>query len=95
MSVYTPFLQIAFQVVSTFLFMVILMKVARIEPDRLSLVAALGFSVFLGYFLFWFVEALVASFVASIILMMVYRRRKASRRHVPPDLEEYRRTQDE
>lgn len=95
MSVYTSFLRIAFQIVNTYLFLVILMKAARIEPDRFSLVAALGLSIFLGYFLFWFVEALVASFVADIILRMIYRRRKASRRHVPPDLEEHRRTEDE
>ena len=95
MSVYTPLLRIAFQIVSTYLFMVILMKAARIQPDRLSLVAALGLSIFLGYFLFWFVEALVASFVAGIILKMIYKRRKANRRHVPPDLEEHRRLQDE
>ena len=95
MSAYTPLLQVTFQIVSTYLFMVILMKAARIEPDKLSLVAALGLSIFLGYILFWFVEALVASFVATIILRMVYRRRKASRRHVPPDLEEHRRLEDE
>jgi len=95
MSAYTPFLQVAFQIVSTYLFMIILMKAARIEPDRLSLVAALGLSIFLGYFLFWFVEALVASFVATIILRMICRRRKASQRHVPPDLEEHRRLEDE
>lgn len=95
MSAYTPFLRIAFQIVSTYLFMIILLKTARIKPDRLSLVAALGLSIFLGYFLFWFVEAMVASFVAGIILRMIYRRKKASRRHVPPDLEEHRRSQDE
>jgi len=95
MSAYTPFLQVAFQIASTYLFIVLLMKAARIDLDKLSLVAALGLSIFLGCFLFWFVEALVASFVATIILRMICRRRKASRRHVPPDLEEHRRLQDE
>lgn len=95
MSVYTPLLQLAFQIISTYLFFMMLMKAARIELDRLSLVAALGLSIFLGYFLFWFVEALVASFVATITLKMICRRRKASQRHVPPDLEEHRRLQDE
>jgi len=95
MSVYTPFLQVAFQIVSTYLFLVILMKTAKIELDRLSLVAAFGLSIFLGYFLFWFVEVLVVSFGAGIRIRMMYRRRKAGRRHVPPDLEEQRRSQDE
>lgn len=95
MSVYTPFLRMAFQIVSTYLFLVILMKASRIKRDRFSLVAALGLSIFLGYFLFLFVEVLVASFVAGIILRMILRRGKASRRHVPPDLEEHRRTEDE
>ena len=95
MSVYTPFLRITFQIVSTYLFIVILMKVARIEQDRFSLAAGLGLSIFLGYFLFWFVEVLVASFVAGLILKIVYKRRKDGQRHVPPDLEGYRRLEDE
>lgn len=95
MSACTPFLQVAFQIASTYLFIVVVMKAARIDLDRLSLVAALGFSIFLGYFLFWFVEALVASFVATIILKTIYRRRKASQSHVPPDLEEHRSLEDE
>jgi predicted branched-subunit amino acid permease len=95
MKVYTPFLQVAFQIVSTYLFLVILMKTAKIELDRLSLVAAFGLSIFMGYFLFFFVEVLVVSFVVGTIIRMMYRRRKASRRHVPPDLEEQRRSQDE
>lgn len=95
MSIYTPYLQVTFQIVSTYLFLIILMKAAKIESDRLSLVAALGLSIFLGYFLFWFVEALVVSFVAGIILNAIFKRRKTNRRHVSPDLEEYRRPQDE
>jgi len=94
-SVYTLFLQVTFQIMSTYLFIIILLKAARIELDGISLTAAFGLAIFLGYFLFWFVEALVASFVASIVLRVVYRRRRAVRRHVPPDLKEYRRPQNE
>ena len=95
MSVSTPFLEATFQIVSTYTFLIILMKAAKVKPDRVSLVAALGLSIFLGYFLFWLVKALVAIFVATIILRRVYKRRKAGRLHVPPDQEANRRSQGE
>jgi hypothetical protein len=71
------------------------MKAMKIRLDRVSLLAAAGLSIFLGYFLFWFVEALVATFLVCILVRSVRRRKITHRRHVPPDIKEDRRTQDE
>lgn len=95
MSEYTPLLQVIFQIVSTYLFMIVLMRAAKAKLDRLTLIASLGLSIFLGYFLFWFVEVMVACLASGIILHLIHKKRRAGRKHVPPDLEEDRRPQNE
>jgi len=75
--------------------MIVLMRAAKAKLDRLSLVASLGLSIFLGYSLFWLVEVMVACFVSGILVHVVCKKRRAGRKHVPPDLEENRRPQNE
>lgn len=97
MSGLTPVLVTVLKTVGTLFFLIVIMKLAKVEIDRSSFTVLFGLSMFLGYFLFWFVEMLVISLVASLLLNFTLKHRKKSEksRFVPPELEELRRLQDE
>jgi general stress protein CsbA len=97
MSSPTPLLVTALQIVSTLFFLVVVSKFAKVKIDRLSFAVLLGLSIFLGYFLFWVVEVLVVCLVIAFLARCLTRRSKQSKKplFVPPELEEFRRLQDE
>jgi hypothetical protein len=95
MSALTPVLLTALQIVSTLFFLVAVMKIAKFELDRLSFAIMLGLSIFLGYFLFWFVELLIATFAVGLILRMILKHKESEQKYVPPDFEEFRRMEED
>lgn len=91
-----PVLITLLQLVATLFVLTAIAKVLRAEFDRTSMAILVGLSVFLGYFLFWLVEAIAAGFVLLLLLKLAQRSREPKPGpFVPPEFDEDRRLQDE
>jgi hypothetical protein len=91
-----PVLITFLQLAATMFVLTAIAKVLRAEFDRISIVILAGLSVFLGFFLFWLVEAIAAGFVLLLLLKMVQKSREPEPGpFVPPEFDEDRGLQDE
>jgi len=91
-----PVLVTVLQLAATMFVLTAIAKVLRAEFDRISIVILAGLSVFLGFFLFWLVEAIAAGFVLLLLLKMVQKSREPEPGpFVPPEFDEDRGLQDE
>lgn len=91
-----PVLVVAFQLAATMFVLTAIAKVLRAEFDKTSMAILVGLSVFLGYFLFWIVEAITAGFVLLLLLKLAQRSREPKQGpFVPPEFDEDRGLQDE
>lgn len=91
-----PILITALELAATMFVLTAIAKVLRAEFDRTSIVILVGLSVFLGFFLFWLVEAITVGFVLLLLLKMIQRSREPEPGpFVPPEYDENRGLQDE
>jgi len=91
-----PVLIVLFQLAATMFILTAIAKVLRAEFDRTSMVILVGLSVFLGYFLFWLVEAIAAGFALLLIFRLAQKSKEPpTGTFVPPEFDEDRRLQDE
>lgn len=91
-----PVLITFLQLAATLFVLTAIAKVLRAEFDKTSMAILIGLSVFLGYFLFWMVEAITAGFVLLLLLKMVQKSREPEPGpFIPPEFDEDRGLQDE
>jgi len=93
LTFWTPILSTTFQLTSTFFFLIIVMKLAKVQMNRDSYMALLGISFILGYFLFQFVLVLIVLFVI-ILILSVLRRKRVFGSFFPPESDEAREVEE-